>query len=94
MFLFILFYAFNILTKYFFFLFFQFLCEQKYANSSVFSMKIGTFENTNVLFTKAKFEGNNSPFLYFCGIRKNQLHSSLKFNWFVLEPDLNVDQRY
>src|SRR5258705_13742097 len=49
--------------------FFLTLCERKDANSSVFSLEIGKFQNITVLVTKAKFEGNNSHFLYFLGIR-------------------------
>jgi hypothetical protein len=49
-------------------LFFLTLCERKDANSPVFSLEIGKFQNFTVLVTKAKSVGNNSHFLYFLGI--------------------------
>src|SRR5258705_10388846 len=48
--------------------FFLTLCERKDANSPVFSLEIGKFQNITVLVTKAKFVGNNSHFLYFLSI--------------------------
>jgi hypothetical protein len=54
-------------------LFFSDLCERKDANSPVFSLKIGKFQNITVLATKAKFVGNNSHFLYFLGISNQDI---------------------
>jgi hypothetical protein len=54
-------------------LFFLTLCEQKDANSLVFSLEISKFQNITVLVTKAKFVGNNSHFLYFLGISNQDI---------------------
>jgi hypothetical protein len=49
------------------------LCEGKVANSPVFSLEIGEFQNITVLVTKAKFERNNSHFLYFLDISNQKI---------------------
>ena len=41
------------------------LCEGKDANSPVFSLENGEFQNVTVLVTKSKFKRNKSHFLYF-----------------------------
>jgi hypothetical protein len=53
--------------------FFLTLCEGKDANSPVFSLEIGEFQNITVLVTKATFEGENSHFLYFLDISNQKI---------------------